>query len=165
MRLSAFSSSPSPPTSGLLFFVSSLSTVPCSCSCSPCLFLLLPLPPPYEAPDTPIQGRFYPGRSSAGPPPPGCSSPSAFLPRMFQSGFHVLVRLSFFSFSSLFPTLVLRVLSLYHSWLLFMFSLPFLAATAPSSLCSPGRFNPGPPCPRMFQTGCVASPDDPVRVP
>ena len=56
-----------------------------------------------------------------------------------------------------------------------MFPLPFLAAAAVSSLCSPGRSIPGSFLPRtfqsrastnrMFQSGCVASPDFPVRVP
>ena len=106
MHLSASLSPPSPPASRLSFFVSSPSTVPCSCACSPCLFLPPPLHPPYAAPDAPIQGRFYPGRSSPGPPPSGCSSSSAFPPLMFQSGFHVLIRFSCFFFSSLVPTLV-----------------------------------------------------------
>ena len=110
-----------------------------------------------------LRGCFYPGRFSPGPPPPGCSSPSACLPLMFQSGFHALVRLSFFSFSSLFPSLVLRVLSLHR--LLFMPFLLFLAAAASSSSWSPGRSHPGPLRPRMFQSRCVASPVVPVRVP
>ena len=137
--------------------LSSLSTTPCSC-----LFLPPPLPPPYAAPAAPI--RIYPRRSSPGPPSSGCPSRCAFLPRMFQSGFHVLIRLSFFSFFSLIPPLVLVVLSLHCSWLLLMLSLPVLTAAASSSQ-SPGLSNSGLPRPRMFLSGCVPSPFVPVRVP
>ena len=93
---------------------------------------------------------------------------------MFQSSFHVLVRFSFFFFSSFVPTIVLLAPSLHRFWLSFMFSLRFSAAAAVSFLCSPdapiqgrfypGRSTPGPPppgcsspgalLPRMFQSGC-----------
>ena len=63
----------------------------------------------------------------------------------------------------LFPSLVLRVLSLHRP--LFILSLLFLAAAASSSSWIPGRSHPGPPRPWMFQSGCSASPVVPVRVP
>ena len=121
-----------------------------------------------------MQPRF-PGCSSPGLPPPGCSSLGVLLPRIFQSESHVFVRFSFPSFSSLVPTLFFRVPPLHRSLLLCLFCLPFSAATASSSLCSPGRSNPGPLLPRtfqsrasttrMFQSECISSPGGPVRAP
>ena len=61
------------------------------------------------------------------------------------------------------------------SLLLFLFSSPFLSNAVSFSFCCPGRSNPGPQRPRtlqsrasipqMFQSGCVASPDVPLRDP
>ena len=136
----------------------------------PHLTLLLPLlsaivSPPYAAPDVPI--RTYPGRSS-----------------LFWSGFHVRIRLSFFSFSSRFPPLALsppasRLLSFlsspFRSLLLFLFPSPCRSAAVFFSLFVapdipfPGRFvpgcsSPGAVRPRMFQSAAPgAPPDDPVR--
>ena len=50
------------------------------------------------------------------------------------------------------------------SLLLFLFSSPFLSASVSFFFfCCPGRSSPGPLRPRTLQSGCVASPDVPVR--
>ena len=78
------------------------------------------------------------------------------------------------SLSPLSSRFMFFVSSLLRSLLLFMFSLPCPAPAASSSVCSPGRSNPGlllpkmfqsrASTPRMFQSGCVSSPDVPVQV-
>ena len=82
MLLSVSPSSPSPPFSRLLFFVSSL----------PCSLLLFMFFSPLLAAAV-SSSLCSPVRSNPGFLPPGCSSPGALLPGMFQSGFHALVRL------------------------------------------------------------------------
>ena len=54
---------------------------------------------------------------------------------------------------------------LFRSLLLFMFSVPFLAAAASSCLCCPGRSNPRPLLSRMFQSGLCALVRLPLRHP
>ena len=136
------SASASLPSSRLLFFSSSLSTFPGSCSCTPCRFLPPPLSLLHGAPDAPIQGR----------PTPGCSSPGVLLPRFFSSWFHVLGRFSFFSFTSRFGSLVLRVLP--HLFLALVHVLLSVSLRRPLLLLL---------LPRTFQSRAASSPDVPVQ--
>ena len=132
---------------------------------TPCRFL--PPPPllPPGAPDAPIHRRLA----------PGCTCPGALLPRLSSSGFHVVGRFSFCSFSSHFPSLVRLVLPhLVHAGPCCsraprpFFPPPFPPPSEVPDVphpgrCLPGRSSPGlppPGCsspgalfPRMFQSG------------
>ena len=115
-----------------------------------------------SSPDVPVRAPCACPLASASPRVfqsrgPRCSAASSW-PRMFESvapclpSFYSLpCRLSVVPFcaapsspSLLSSRFMFLVSSLIHSMLLFMFLLPFLAATASSSLCSPGRSNAGP---------------------
>ena len=138
---------------------------------------LLPPPPisPPGAPDAPFPGRLA----------PGCTCPGALLPRLSSSGFHVVGRFSFCSFSSQFPSLVRLVLPLLvhagpccsrapRRFSPPLFPPPSMVPDFPlPGSCLPGRSSPGlppPGCsspgallPRMFQSGfrAPASPSPP----
>ena len=169
--------SPSPPSSLLLLFSSSLSTDPDS-------WPRTPYPLSFLAAAA-SSSSCSPGRSFPWPPRPGCTCLGALLPPLSSSGFHVVGRFSFCSFSSHFPSLVRHVLP--HlvdagpccSRVPRRFSPPPFPppSEAPDvpipGRCLPGRSSPGlppPGCscpgallPRMFQSGfrAPASPSPP----